>query len=141
MNERQFLEWYKKYHKGTYVVVEKIKIIGEFIKKTRMVVRFVNYYNIESVKAQGKSESDSKPRDYEISIIPHVLKENLNTKNTLLMVYKTNHHKAHNKYYYHDMEISKEDYYSMSGDKEKDYKDTPLFMFKLQDVLSVGGCY
>ena len=140
MRTETFQNWYENtYIKGTYVVIEKITFKGEFTKLTRMVARFVNYYNIESVKAKGKSENESKPRDYEKAIIPHVLKENLNTQNTLLMVYKTNHHKAHSKYYYHDMEISEQEYYEQSGDKKKDYGDTPLFMFKMQDVLSVGG--
>ena len=104
-----------------------------------MVGRFVNYYKLKSVIAKGKTEDMSKKRDYEKTIIPHVLKENLNTKNTLLMVYKTNHHRAYSTYYYCGMEITEEEYYLGIGEKKKDYGDTPLFMFKLNEIVSVGG--
>lgn len=137
MKRETFQKWYETYQKGTYVVVIKDHTLGDFSKVTKMVTRFVNYYNIESVKAKGTSES--KPREYEIQIIPHILKENTNTKNTLLMCYKTNHHKAYSTYYYKGMEISEEEYYSKSGDKKKTYGDTPLFAMKLNEIVSVGG--
>ena len=139
MKKETFQKWFENnYHKGTYVVIEKMTITGDFAKLTRMVGRFVDYYNIASVIAKGKKDTGKK-RDYEIQIIPHVLKTNTNTGNDLLMVYKTNHHKAHSKYFYLGTEISKDDYYSMSGEKQKEYGDTPLFMFKMQEVVSVGG--
>lgn len=137
MTKETFQTFYQTYKKGTYVVIEKVTIKGDFIKKTRMVARFVNYYNIESVKAKGATSG--KARDHEEQIIPHILKLNTNTNNVLLSVYVTNHHKPHSTYYFQNMEISEEEYYLASGDKKKDYAPTPLFNFKLQDVLSVGG--
>ena len=138
MKQETFQKWFEKYHKGSYVVIVKETYHGDFTKQTKMVTRFVNYYNIESVKAKGKTET-SKARDYEQQIIPHVLKRNTNTNNVLLSVYVTNHHKAHSRYFWQGVEINEDDYYLMSGDTRKDYAPTPLFMFKLDDVVSVGG--
>ena len=139
MKRETFKKWYEEqYQKGTYVVVVKDHTLGDFSKVTKMVTRFVNYYNIESVKARA-TQSESKPREYEEQIIPHILKHNKNTKNDLLMCYVTNHHKAHTKFYYKDMEITEEEYYSKSGDKKKAYGETPLFMMKLDEIKSVGG--
>lgn len=137
MTKETFAKWYAKYHKGTYVVVEKITKKNGFEKQTRMVGRFVNYYNVASVKAKGTTEG--KPRDYEKQIIPHVLKTNLNTQNDLLMVYTTNHHKAHTKYYYNGIEIDKETYYNGTGEKEKNHAPSVLFSMKLNEIYSVGG--
>lgn len=137
MTKETFKKWFEQYHKGTYVVVVKNTKKNGYEKTTRMVARFVNYYNIASVRAKGTSES--KPRDYELQIIPHVLKTNLNTQNDLLMVYTTNHHKAHTKYYYNGQEIDKETYYNGIGEKEKNYGQSVLFSMKLNEILSVGG--
>lgn len=137
MTKETFKRWYETYRKGTYVPIVKVTDKDGFEKHTRMVGRFVNYYNIASVKAKGTGES--KPRDYEQQIIPHILKTNLNTQNDLLMVYTTNHHKAHTKYYYKGVEISKEEYYKGIGEKEKNYAPSVLFSMKLNDILSVGG--
>ena len=136
MTREQFEKWYETYHKGTYVVVEKETAFGEFTRRVKAVTRFVNYYNIESVKARGKGES--KPREYEEQIIPHVLKHNHNTGNDLVLIYTTNHHKAYATYYWRDIEISEEEYYLMSGDKKKNWKDSLLYMFKLEDIKRLG---
>lgn len=138
MTKETFKNWYEnKYKKGAYVVVEKTTSKNDYVKKTRMVGRFVNYYNIASVKAKGTTES--KPRDYEKAIIPHVLKTNLNTQNDLLMVYTTNHHKAHTSYYYKGVEIDEDTYYMGIGEKKKTYPQSVLFSMKLNEIYSVGG--
>lgn len=137
MTKETFKDIYENYKKGTYIVVVKATKKNGYEKRTRMVGRFVNYYNIASVKAKGTTES--KPRDYEKQIIPHVLKTNLNTQNDLLMVYTTNHHKAHSKYFYNGEEISKEEYYNGIGEKEKNYAPSVLFSMKLNEIYSVGG--
>ena len=138
MTKETFKKWFEsKYHKGTYVVVIKNTKKNGYEKTTRMVARFVNYYNIASIKAKGTTES--KPRDYEQAIIPHVLKTNLNTQNDLLMVYTTNHHKAHTTYTYNGAPITKEQYYQGIGEKEKNYAPSVLFSMKLNEILSVGG--
>lgn len=138
MTREQIIKWYETYRKGTYAVITKETTKNGFTKRTRMVVRFVNYYNIASVKAKGTS-GQSKPRDYEKQIIMHVLKENLNTKNDLLMCYTTNHHKAHNVYLHYDTPITKEQYYEGIGEKEKATAPSVVYSMKAQDIVSIGG--
>lgn len=139
MKQETFINFYQNdYKKGTYVKVVKETIKGHFSKVTEMVARFVNYYNIERVKAKGTS-TNSKPREYEEQIIPHILKRNLNTNNDLVMVYKTYHHRAYTKFYFGDMEISEEEYYAQSGDKKREHGETPVFAMKLDEIKSVGG--
>lgn len=137
MTNEQIKKWYETYRKGTYVVVKKETTKNGFTKRTRMVCRFVNYYNIESVKAKGTS-TQSKPRDYELQIIPHVLKTNLNTQNDLLMCYTTNHHRAHNLYYFEDRPITKEQYYEGINEKEKNYAPSVVFSMKANEIVSIG---
>lgn len=133
MKRETFINFYESYHKGSYVPILRETNKNGFRKLTRIVVRFVNYYNIKSVIEKGTS-GEQKARDYEEQIIPHVLKVNHNTNNTLLMVYKTNHHKAHTTYYHNDEEISEDEYYLGINEKKKKQSDTPLFMFKLEEV-------
>jgi len=138
MTRETFTKWFESYHKGTYTKVTKETYHGEFTKRTEMVVRFVNYYNIESVKAKGKSDNN-KPREYEEQYIPHILKRNKNTNNILLCCYTTNHHKAHTKYFWQGVEISEEDYYLLSGDIKKNYQQSVIYLMKLEDIVKVGG--
>ena len=137
MTIEQIKKWYETYRKGTYVAVIKETTKNGYTKQTRMVVRFVNYYNIASVKAKGTSES--KPRDYEQQIIPHVLKLNTNTNNELLMCYTTNHHKAHSKYMYEGLPITKEQYYEGIGEKEKNYAPSVVYSMKAQEIVMIGA--
>lgn len=137
MTIEQIKKWYETYRKGTYVVVKKETTKNGYTKQTRMVVRFVNYYNIASVKAKGTSEG--KARVYEISIIPHVLKTNLNTQNDLLMCYTTNHHKAHNVYLHEGKPITKEQYYEGINEKEKNYPFSVVYSMKANEIVSIGA--
>ena len=138
MTIEQIKKWYETYRKGTYVAVLKETTKNGFTKQTRMVVRFVNYYNIASVKAKDTS-AVRKTRDYEIQIIPHVLKLNTNTNNELLMCYTTNHHKAHSKYFYQDMPITKEQYYEGIGEKEKTYAPSVVYSMKANEIVMIGA--
>ena len=108
-----------------------------FTRQTKVVCRFVNYYNIESVKAKGTSTS--KARDYEISIIPHVLKTNTNTNNDLLMCYATNHHHPHEHFIHEGKPITKEQYYLGIGEKERKHNASVVYAMKLNEIVSVGG--
>ena len=137
MTKNDFQKWYDNYHKGTYVVVLRETTIKGFTRQTKVVCRFVNYYNIESVKA--KVTGTSKPREYEKQIIPHVLKTNLNTNNDLLMCYATNHHKAHEKFIYEGKPITKEQYYLGIGEKERKHNESVVYAMKLNEIVSVGG--
>lgn len=133
------LSFFRKYKKGTYTrVVKETTTESGYKKVTKMVGRFVNYYNIKEVVMSGKSEKESKPRLFEEQIIPHILKKNLNTLNVLLCVYTTKHHKARTTYYHNGYEITEEEYYLHSGEKKKSYGETPVFNFKLKDVVKLG---
>lgn len=137
MTQEKFIIFYDSYKRGSYTKLVKEKQSGDYKKITAMVIRFVNYYNIKSIKE--KATAEGKKREYEIQIIPHVLKLNTNTNNLLLCAYTTNKHKAHTKYYFKDNEISSDEYYLKNGDKKQDYKPTVLYNFKLNDVISIGN--
>lgn len=136
MNIKEFEEFYNSYKRGTYTKLVKQKTTGNFKKVTTAVVRFVNYYNIKTIKEKTTAAA-AAPRLYELQIIPHVLKQNLNTKNVLLCAYATNHHRAHNKYYEGDVQITKEEYYLKSGEKEKSSASI-VYNLKIDDVVSIG---
>ena len=137
MTNENIIRFFDTYKKGTYTKVVKATEKNGFVKITKMVCRFVNYYNIKSVKE--KAPTPKAPREYEEVLIPHVLKINHNTNNTLLNVYITNHHKAHTEYYYKGVAISEDDYYMGIGEKKRDYAPTPLFSFKANEVVSLGA--
>ena len=137
MKKEQIIRFFDTYKKGTYTKVVKATTKNGFTKVTKMVCRFVNYYNVASVKEKGATPQ--APRDYEETIIPHILKVNHHTNNTLLNVYVTNHHKAHTEYYYNDTIITEAQYYEGIGEKKRDYAPTPLFSFKADEVVSLGA--
>jgi len=137
MTNEKIINFFDNYKKGTYTRLTKATTKNGFTKVTKMVCRFVNYYNIASVKAKGTTPKPA--REYEETIIPHVLKINHNTNNTLLQVYVTNHHKAHTTYYYNDVVITEAEYYAGIGEKKREYAPTPLYSFKADEVVSLGA--
>lgn len=139
MTQTEFTKFYDSYKHGSYTKLIKQKTSGNYKKVTTMIIRFVNYFNIKSVKEKQTDSTQIKTRDYEIQIIPHVLKLNTNTNNLLLSAYKTNKHKAYTKYYLNDIEITENEYYLNSGDKKRNNNDTIIFNFKLCDVLKIGN--
>lgn len=138
MNIEKAINFYKNYKRGSYTTLQKQTVKNGFVKIVKCVCRFVNYYNIATVKQENKQPIK---RDYERVIIPHILKENTNTKNVLLLVYTTKNskQKAKTSYFYNDEPITKEQYYEGIGEKEKNYNIDNLFTVKLCDVLSIGG--
>lgn len=138
MNIDKLLNFFKNYKRGTYTTVQKQTVKNGFIKITSCVCRFVNYYNIKTVKQENKQPIK---KDYERVILPHILKENTNTKNILLLVYTTKNskQKAKTSYFYNGEPITKAQYYEGIQEKEKNYNIDNLFTVKLCDVLSIGG--
>lgn len=138
MDLNTFLLFCANYKRGTYTTLEKQTEKNGYTKITSCVCRFVNYYNIKTVKAQNKQPIK---KDYERIIIPHILKENTNTKNVLLLVYTTKNskQKAKTSYFYNGEPITKAQYYEGIQEKEKNYNIDNLFTVKLCDVLSIGG--
>lgn len=139
MNETQLLNFFKSYKKGSYTSIIKETNKNGYIKRVSMVCRFVNYYNIKTIKE--KDTQPKPPREFERVLIPHILKLNTNTNNLLLCVYKTNNEKqrAKIKYYYHDDEINESQYYEGIKEKKRDNNDTVIFNFKAADVVALGG--
>lgn len=131
------LQFFNTYHRGTYTIMQKATEKNGFKKITRCVVRFVNYYSIKEIKERAAIES--KPREYERVIIPHILKENTNTNNILLLCYTTKKHKAKSKYFYNDIEITEDQYYTGINEKKRVYKIDNIFTVKLCDVVALGA--
>lgn len=133
-------KFFKNYHVGAFTRIEKATNKNGYIKRVAMVARFVNYYNIASVKALNKTPSH---KDYERVIIPHILKENLNTKNTLLLVYTTNNEKqkAKTSYFYNGEPITENEYYNGINEKKRVNNNSVVFTFNINDILSIGGVY
>lgn len=136
MTQNEILLFFENYKRGSYTRITKQSEKNGFKKITSLVCRFVNYYNIKSVKDRGATMPN--PRPYEIQIIPHILKLNTNTNNLLLCVYLTNHHKTHTKYYYNDIEITAAEYYTGINEKPREYHETQLFNFKAAEVVALG---
>lgn len=138
MTINKLLLFFANYHTGTYTTVIKATEKNGYKKISFYVCRFVNYYNIEEIKAQNKT---SVKRDYERIIIPHILKENTNTNNILLSCYttKNSRQKTNTKYYFNDIEITKQQYYDGIKEKEKKYNIDNLFNIKIDDILKIGS--
>lgn len=131
------LLFFEKYHGGSYTTIEKKTEKDGFVKLSHSVVRFINYYNIKEIKAQNKQPTAR--RDFERVIIPHILKENLNTKNILLSCYTTKKHKTKTSYFYKDKAITEAQYYDGIKEKKPSYKIGNIFTVKLCDIIKIGG--
>ena len=137
MTKAEIILFFKTYKRGCYTSIIKATQKDGYKKEVYMVCRFVNYYNIKSVKDKGATQSKARP--YEEAIIPHILKRNTNTGNLLLCVYTTNRHHAKTAFYYHDEPITEEEYYRGIGEKKRDNQQSVLFNFKADEVVSLGG--
>lgn len=129
--------FFKTYKMGTFTRIEKETNKNGYIKRVTMVCRFINYYNIKSIKAQNKTPIK---KDYERVIIPHILKENTNTKNILLLVYITNNQKqrAKTSYFYNDAPITETEYYNGINEKKRANNNSVVYSFNINDVLKIG---
>lgn len=139
MTQKDIIAFFQNYKRGTYTAITKQTTKNGYKKICCMVCRFVNYYNIKQVK--DATRNDTKKRDYEIQIIPHILKLNTNTNNLLLCVYATNNARQHakNQYFYNDAAITEAEYYSGINEKKREYDKPVLFNFKIADIISLGG--
>jgi hypothetical protein len=120
-----------KFYKITYITTDQA---SGYSKTTTTKTRFVNYYNIKSVKASGKTPM-VKP--YETTIIPHILTYNTNKGDYYLHCYIAPNTKS--KCVYKDNngnEIDKATYQAMV--KPSQYKPTIVFTKKVQDIISIG---
>lgn len=127
----------KTIKKGRYYLITYCKVEKGYTKTTTTKVRFVNYYNIKSVKESGKTPTPTSANTQ--VIIPHILTYNTNTQNYLVHCYKTPNSKA--KVTYQDSNgkiITKEEYETVVPPKKKYGNDSPVFQVKVQDIISLG---
>ena len=140
MKQEQIIRFFDTYKKGTYTKIVKETTKNGFTKRTKMVCRFVNYYNIGVVKAKGATPRPL--REWEETIIPHVLKINHNTNNTLPEIEVPDSlikDAAQNSDVAIITPITEEAYYLGIGEKKRDYAPTPLFSFKADEVVALGA--
>ena len=136
MKEKTFVDFYTKhYHKGSFVQLVKETNDNGYVKETTMVVMLVNYYNTKEAKQANRQPS--APKAYENTIIPHILKTNTNTGNTLVMVHTTEKHKSHSKYWLNGQPITKDQYYVGTGKKPS--APTHTMSIRLSTIKSIGG--
>ena len=138
MTKEAIILFFNNYKRGSYTTIKKETEKNGFKKVVTMVCRFVNYYNIKSIKEKGASETKARP--YEVAIIPHILKLNTNTNNLLLCVYTTNKHHAKTSYYYNGETITEAQYYEGIGEKKRDNAPSVIINFKACEVVSLGRC-
>lgn len=110
-----------------------------YIKTTTTKVRFVNYYNIASVKASGKTPNQTTSPNIQ-TIIPHILTFNSNTQNYLVHCYKTPKNKPIVVYQDPNGKVIDKATYEMAVPPKKKYgnNDSPIFQKKLQSIISIG---
>lgn len=138
MDIKSALTFFKNYKRGSYTRIVKTTNKDGYIKTVSMVCRFVNYYNIKEIKEANKQPIK---KDYEKIILPHILKENTNTNNILLLVYltKNNRQKAKTQYFYNNDPITEAEYYNGIKENKKAFAPSCVMSFKLCDVVSIGG--
>lgn len=138
MNIEKALLFFTNYKKGCYTSIIKATEKGGFKKVVAMVCRFVNYYHIKEVK---EAKKQPVKKEYEKIILPHILKENTNTNNVLLLVYTTKNSKQHAKtsYFYNNEPITEAAYYEGIKEKKKAVAPSCVMTLKLADVISIGG--
>lgn len=124
---------------GRYYTLVYAETENGYTKTTTTKVRFVNYYNIASVKASGKTQNTNQPNPNIQVIIPHVLTFNSNTQNYLLHCYKTPNGKAKHMYQDPNGNTIDQATYEMAVPPKKKYpNNSPIFQKKLQAVISIG---
>lgn len=138
MDIKSALTFFQNYKRGSYTRIVKTTNKDGYIKTVSMVCRFVNYYNIKEIKEANKQPIK---KDYEKIILPHILKENTNTNNILLLVYvtKNSKQKAKTTYFYNDDPITEAEYYAGINENKKAFAPGCVMSFKLCDVVSIGG--
>lgn len=95
MKVQNFQNIYQRIKPGTLHTIHTLKVLANgYSKETKMLVRFVNYYNVKAVKESGKTPSQGQPNPNIQVLIPHVLTFNQNTGNFLVHCYPVANHKA-----------------------------------------------
>lgn len=130
----------KELKKGKFykMIVEKVESNG-YSRLITIKTRFVNYYNIASVKAEGKTPS-TKSMANTYTIIPHILTYNTKTKNFLLHCYETPNSKTRVVYKNdYGVEITKEEFEMVNPPKKTYGSSKPIVrQYKVKDIIHIG---
>lgn len=124
--------------KGRYYTIVYARTENGYTKTTKTKVRFVNYYNIATIKAMGKTPTTQPSANTQV-IIPHILTYNTNTKNYLVHCYKTPNGKAKTTYQDQNGNTITQQEYEMVNPPKKTYpNNSPVFQIKLHEIVSIG---
>ena len=140
MTLEKFMEIFNTLTKGAFtkVAYQKVNDNG-YSKETTTTIRFVDYYNIETIKQLNRQPTTPNPNVE--TIIPHILTLNKKTGNYLVHLYFVPNAKTITIYKDNNgNEIDKATYETMVPPKKKYHSNTPSVMFqvKLQDLVSLG---
>lgn len=121
--------------KLTKIVYERNE--NGYTKTTTMVVRFVNYYNLKSVKASGKQPSTNQKPNIQV-LIPHILTYNTNTNNYLLHCYPMPNIKSKSVYKDPNGQTIDKATYELAVQTKRKGNPSPILQIKVQDLISIG---
>lgn len=128
----------KVLQKGKLTKITYMRSENGYTKTTTIVVRFVNYYHIKSVKESGKQPSTTPNPNVQV-LIPHILTYNVNTNNYLLHCYPMPNIKAKSTYKDpNGQTIDKATYELAVPPKKRPNNPSPILQIKVQDIVSIG---
>ena len=136
VNEVQTILNTKK--RGQFLTITYHKVLGNYVKTTTTTVRLVDYNNVKQVKEKKALQGLKPTITTQSSKVLHLgnnLIYNVNTGKTSLQCFVTNHHKPHCIYEYCGQEITKDQWYAESGDRQS----TPDLMFnvRVENILAI----
>lgn len=121
--------------KLTKIVYEKNE--NGYTKTTTMVVRFVNYCHLKSVKASGKTQPTASNPNVQV-LIPHILTYNTNTNNYLLHCYPMPNIKSKSVYKNPNGQTIDKATYELAVPQKRKGNPSPILQIKVQELISIG---
>lgn len=129
----ELLSAMKDIKNGVMVKVCYQTIKGDYKKETNSVVRFVEYAHINGVIVKGVGNTNESHIDEHPSIIYNANKD----KYYLQMATCKTPYKSKSKYYFQNVEITKEEYEKENPPRKS---NQPLVVFRkaIEDIISIG---
>lgn len=130
--------------RGQFLTITYHKVLGDYVKTTTTTIRLVDYNNVKEVKEKkalqglkpiNKTQTNDSSKPNANKYLGNNLIYNVNTGKTRLQCFVTKHHKPHCVYEYCGQEITKDQWYAESGDKQS----TPTIMFSvnIENILAI----
>lgn len=133
MKLQEFLKQTNQIKKGKFTKAtwKSVKVVNgvNYEKVSNGVIRFVNYYNIKGVNSNG-----GKANPNVNTIVKDILTYNSNTKNYLVHMAPTNHHKPKCTYKINGVEVDKATYEKVIPSKSHGV----IFQVNLDNLISLG---